>query len=99
MTASVLLGMAAAVAASAMYNVAIALQAIEAREVPAEHGLRLSLLARLVRRRRWLAGAGLNFLGWPVQTVALLAAPLTVVQPCLAAGLLLLLAIGSRMLH
>jgi drug/metabolite transporter (DMT)-like permease len=91
--------MAAACAASAMYNVAIALQALEAREVPPEHGLRPSLLLRLLRRRRWLAGAALNLLGWPLQTVALLWAPLTVVQPCLAAGLLLLLAIGTRVLH
>jgi drug/metabolite transporter (DMT)-like permease len=91
--------MAAACAASAMYNVAIALQALEARDVPAEHGLRPKLLLQLMRRRRWLAGAALNLLGWPVQTVALLLAPLTVVQPCLAAGLLLLLAIATRVLH
>ena len=91
--------MFAAFAASAAYNVAIALQALEARDVPEEHGLRLSLLLRLLRRPRWLAGAALNFLGWPLQTVALLLAPLTLVQPCLAAGLLLLLAIGSRQLH
>src|SRR5438477_3810772 len=99
MRTSLLLGMAAACAASAMYNVAIALQALEARDVPAEHGLRPSLLLQLVRRPRWLAGAALNLLGWPMQTVALLAAPLTVVQPCLAAGLLLLLAIGTHVLH
>ncbi len=99
MTASVLFGMAAAVAASAVYNVAIALQALEARQVPAEHGLRPALLLKLLRRPRWLAGAALNFLGWPMQTVALLLAPLTLVQPCLAAGLLLLLFIGSRHLH
>jgi drug/metabolite transporter (DMT)-like permease len=91
--------MMAAFAASAAYNVAIALQALEARAVPEEHGLRLSLILRLLRRPRWLAGAALNFLGWPLQTVALLLAPLTLVQPCLAAGLLLLLAIGSRQLH
>ncbi len=99
MTASVLLGMAAAVAASAMYNVAIGLQALEARAVPADHGLRPALLLKLLRRPRWLAGAALNFLAWPVQTVALLFAPLTLVQPCLAAGLLLLLVMGSRHLH
>ena len=91
--------MLAAFAASAAYNVAIALQAMEARDVPEEYGLRLSLLLRLLRRPRWLAGAALNFLGWPLQTIALLLAPLTLVQPCLAAGLLLLLAIGSRQLH
>jgi len=99
MTGSILLGMAAAVAASAMYNVAIGLQALEAREVPADHGLRPALLLKLLRRPRWLAGAALNFLAWPVQTVALLFAPLTLVQPCLAAGLLLLLVMGSRHLH
>jgi drug/metabolite transporter (DMT)-like permease len=91
--------MAAAVAASAMYNIAIALQALEARDVPAEHGLRPALLVKLLRRPRWLAGAALNFVGWPIQTVALLLAPLTLVQPCLAAGLLLLLLIGTRHLH
>ena len=99
MNGELILGMFAAFAASAAYNVAIALQAMEARDVPEEHGLRLSLLLRLLRRPRWLAGAALNFLGWPLQTVALLLAPLTLVQPCLAAGLLLLLAIGSRQLH
>jgi drug/metabolite transporter (DMT)-like permease len=99
MNGELILGMVAAFAASAAYNVAIALQALEARNVPEEHGLRLSLLLRLLRRPRWLAGAALNFLGWPLQTVALLLAPLTLVQPCLAAGLLLLLAIGSRQLH
>ena len=86
-------------AASAAYNVAIGLQAIEARDVPAEHGLRASLITQLLRRPRWLAGAALNFLGWPLQTVALLLAPLTVVQPCLAAGLLLLLLMGAHHLH
>ena len=86
-------------AASAAYNVAIGLQAIEARDVPAEHGLRASLIKELLRRPRWLAGAALNFLGWPLQTVALLLAPLTVVQPCLAAGLLLLLLMGAHHLH
>jgi len=99
MTGELILGMLFAFAASAAYNVAIALQALEARNVPEEHGLRLSLILRLLRRPRWLAGAALNFLGWPLQTVALLLAPLTLVQPCLAAGLLLLLAIGSRQLH
>ena len=99
MTGELILGIAAAMAASAAYNVAIGLQAMEARDVPAEHGLRASLITQLLRRPRWLAGAALNFLGWPLQTVALLLAPLTVVQPCLAAGLLLLLIMGAHHLH
>lgn len=99
MTGELILGIVAAVGASGAYNVAVALQAVEARAVPHEHGLRLSLILRLLRRPRWRAGAVLTLLGWPLQTVALLLAPLTVVQPCLAAGLLLLLLLGAHHLH
>lgn len=88
------LGIVAAVGASLLYNTSIALQALQAREVPGEHGLRLSLIGRLVRNRRWLGATALGLLGWPLEIVALLLAPLTVVQPCLAAGLILLLWLG-----
>jgi drug/metabolite transporter (DMT)-like permease len=93
---SVILGIGAACGASSLYNVGLALQALDAREAPAAEGLRPTLLARLVRRRRWLLGTGLNLLGWPLQAGALLLAPLTVVQPALAFGLILLLVIGTR---
>jgi drug/metabolite transporter (DMT)-like permease len=93
---SVVLGIAAACGASSLYNVGLALQALDAREAPADHGMRPTLLLRLVRRRRWLLGTGLNLLGWPLQAAALLLAPLTVVQPALAFGLILLLLIGAR---
>jgi drug/metabolite transporter (DMT)-like permease len=92
------LGIAAAVAASLLYNTSIALQALEAREVPREHGLRPSLLGRLLRNRRWLGATALGLLGWPLEIAALLLAPLTVVQPCLASGLLLLLWLGATRL-
>jgi drug/metabolite transporter (DMT)-like permease len=92
------LGILAAVAASALYNTSIALQALEARQVPAEHTLRPSLLGRLVRNRRWLGATGLGLLGWPLEIAALLLAPLTVVQPCLASGLILLLWLGATRL-
>src|SRR5947208_5253675 len=82
-----------------MYATGIALQAIEARRVSERHGLRLSLLTRLLRRSRWLAGLALNAAGFGLQEVALLLIPLTIVLPTLAAGLLLLLAIGRRMLR
>jgi drug/metabolite transporter (DMT)-like permease len=88
------LGIAAAVAASALYNASIALQALEVRGVDGEHSLRPSLLGRLVRNRRWLGATALGLAGWPLEIVALLLAPLTVVQPCLASGLLLLLWLG-----
>jgi drug/metabolite transporter (DMT)-like permease len=92
------LGIAAAVGASLLYNTSIALQALEAREVPGEHSLRPSLIGRLVRNRRWLGATALGLLGWPLEIVALLLAPLTVVQPCLASGLILLLWLGATRL-
>ncbi|MGD9736957.1 MAG: hypothetical protein AB7V58_15340 [Solirubrobacterales bacterium] len=90
----VALGIACAVGASLLYNLSIALQALEVREVSTDHSLRVSLLGRLLRNRRWLGATVLGFLGWPLEIVALLLAPLTVVQPCLASGLVLLLVLG-----
>jgi drug/metabolite transporter (DMT)-like permease len=92
------LGIAAAVGASVLYNTSIALQALEARQVDDEHSLRLSLIGRLVRNRRWLGATVLGLAGWPLEIVALLLAPLTVVQPCLASGLILLLWLGATRL-
>jgi drug/metabolite transporter (DMT)-like permease len=95
----VIVGVALAALASVLFNAAIVIQAQEAREVPEEHGLRLSLIGRLVRRPRWLLGTALGLLAFPLQTIALLYAPLTAVQPADAAGLLVLLFLGARMLH
>ena len=92
------IGIALASLASCLFNGAIAVQASEARKVSARHGLRLSLIGRLIRRPRWLGGTLMGALALPLQTAALFFAPLTVVQPCDAVGLLLLLYLGSRML-
>jgi hypothetical protein len=92
------LGILAAVGASVLYNTSIALQALEAREVPGEHSLRLSLIGRLLQNRRWLGATALGLLGWPLEIVALLLAPLTVVGPCLASGLIVLLWLGATRL-
>lgn len=94
----VALGIVSAVGASLLYNLSIALQALEAREVPGEHSLRVSLIGRLVRNRRWLGATALGLAGWPLEIAALLLAPLTVVQPCLASGLILLLWLGATRL-
>src|ERR1700760_4793071 len=88
------LGIICAVGASALYNTSIAWQALEARDVGAEHALRVSLIGRLVKNPRWLLATGIGLLGWPLEIGALLLAPLTVVQPCLACGLVLLLWLG-----
>src|SRR3954470_22287009 len=96
---SVVAGVALAAFASVLFNAAIVIQASEAREVPDDYGLKLSLIGRLLRRPRWLFGALLGLLAFPLQTIALLWAPLTAVQPADAAGLLVLLFLGARLLH
>jgi drug/metabolite transporter (DMT)-like permease len=93
------LGLIAALVASALFNVGVALQALEARETPRLLSLRLSLLGRLLRRPLWLLGLGLGALGLVPQIVAFAYAPFEVVQPALAPGLLLLLVLGARTLH
>src|SRR3989440_6626228 len=60
--------------------------------------MRLSLLARLIRRRRWLLGFALGGLGFPLEVLAFANAPFVLVQPALAAGLVLLLILGTRVL-
>jgi drug/metabolite transporter (DMT)-like permease len=92
------LGIVCAVGASCLYNTSIALQALEARRESDDHSLRPSLLLRLLRNQRWLLATGLGLLGWPLEIAALLLAPLTVVQPCLASGLVLLLWLGAKKL-
>ncbi len=93
-----MLGIGAALGASAFYSLGIALQAVDAKEAPHEEHLRLALVRGLLKRARWLMGTGLSILGWPLQVLALGLAPLVVVQPALAAGLLVLLYFGRRML-
>ena len=89
-------GIAAVLAASAAYNAGVVLQALDAREEPEACGLRLALLARLLRRRRWLVGTALSILAFPLQVLAYANAPLSIVQPGLAVGLVLVLFLGSR---
>ena len=91
-------GLLAALSAGVLFNVGSALQALDAREAPADEGLRLRLLTRLARRRRWIAGLLLGGLGFVLQVLAFAGAPFVVVQPALAAGLVVLVAIGWRVL-
>jgi drug/metabolite transporter (DMT)-like permease len=74
------------------------LQALEVRDVGHEHSLRISLIGKLVRNPKWLGATVLGFIGWPLEIVALLLAPLTVVQPCLVSGLIVLLWLGATRL-
>jgi drug/metabolite transporter (DMT)-like permease len=92
------LGFVLGLAAACCYETGYALQALEARRAPPERGMRLSLMTHLVRRPVWVGATALSILGWPLQILALSKAPLTLVQPTLALGLLLLLVLGVRIL-
>jgi drug/metabolite transporter (DMT)-like permease len=89
-----LAGLGLAACAAGCFDGATVFQAMEARRFRGD-AMRLSLLGKLVRRPRWVA---LSAAGWPLQLWALSLAPLSLVQPTFALGILLLLALGSRIL-
>jgi len=87
-----------ALGASLLYCGGAALQALEARQRPDSDGLHTRLVRSLLLRPRWLLGTACVLGGWALQAGALLLAPLTIVQPMLAFGLIALLVIGLRLL-
>ena len=93
------IGLGLAAIASCCFAAATIIQAIEARGVALRHALRASLLTSLAQRRRWLAGVLLGLCAAGLQLAALSYAPVTVVQPADAAGLLVVLVAGARLLH
>jgi drug/metabolite transporter (DMT)-like permease len=95
---SLALGFGLALCAASCYDAGYALQALEARRAPTEAALRPAMLGHLVRRPVWVWATLLSLVGWPLQVLALQHAPLTLVQPALALGLLLLLFLGTRIL-
>jgi drug/metabolite transporter (DMT)-like permease len=83
---------------AALYALSTSLQALEARRAPGESALRATLLRRLVKRPLWLAGTAAGLFAWPMQAVALALASVALVQPALGLGLIVLLALGVRVL-
>lgn len=92
-------GLVAAVVAAACYECGYVLQALEAREASGQGALRASLLLRLAERGRWLAGTALTLVGAALQVFALAHAPVTLVQPLLALGLVGLLVLARHVLR
>jgi drug/metabolite transporter (DMT)-like permease len=90
------LGVIAALGAALLYSAGVTLQAVEARDAPAEESLKPSLLKRLVTRPRWLGGTACVVAGWAMQAAALMLAPISIVQPALAVSVVALLFIGVR---
>src|SRR5689334_23733163 len=92
------LGFGLALVAACCYETGYALQAIEAKRAPSERALRPTLMTYLLTRPLWVGATALSLVAWPLQILALAHAPLTLVQPTLALGLLLLLVLGVRIL-
>jgi drug/metabolite transporter (DMT)-like permease len=91
-------GLIAGIAASVLFNLGIAVQAIEARRTPRAEGLRVALVWDLLHRPRWVCGLVIEWVGVPLEILAFAWAPFVVVQPLLACGLLVLLAVAGRLL-
>jgi drug/metabolite transporter (DMT)-like permease len=91
-------GLLIAILAAACYEGAYVVQALETRRAGGEAQLEAGLLLRLVRRPLWVAATLLSLLGALAQVAALALAPVTVVQPTLALGLILLLVFAHRVL-
>lgn len=97
------LGLGLVAGAALCYNLGVVLQAAEIRRAPATSPAAPALLdprifARLARAPRWLAGAGLNLLGWVLQAWAVTLLPLSVVQPGLTVGFVFLFALARAVL-
>ena len=92
-------GLALALAGAVCFECSFVLQALAVREVPTMKRPGVGALRRLVARPRWTFGILLGLAGFALQVLALRHAPLTLVQPVLASGLLLLLAFSVLVLH
>jgi len=95
----VIAGIAVALGAACCYELAYVTQALEARQAGDGARIEPTLLRRLLRRPRWVAGTALSGVGALLQIWALTLAPLTVVQPVLALGLVLLLTLSATILR
>jgi drug/metabolite transporter (DMT)-like permease len=94
-----LTGVLLALAAAACFETSYVLQALEVRALPAINRPGLGVLRPLVARPRWTFSIALGLAGGALQVLALRQAPVALVQPLLAAGLLGLLAFSAVVLH
>ena len=82
-----LAGALGGVIASSLFSAGLLLQAAEVRASPIPDDRGLRLVSRLLRRSRWVLGGVAMMVAFGLHVGALALAPLSVVQPCLAAGL------------
>lgn len=91
-------GFLVAVVAAAAYETAYVLQAVATRREESGERIQASLIVRLAQRPLWLLATALSGVGVVAQVIALTMAPLTVVQPTLALGLVGLLVLARTRL-
>src|SRR4051794_39673736 len=99
MSGRVLAATLLSVATAFFYALSNVLQMLEAEKVPDEYALRAGLLARLIKRPRWLLGLVSDFAGYVCQAAALGLAAVVFVEPILATGILMTLFLGAAMTH
>jgi drug/metabolite transporter (DMT)-like permease len=89
-------GVAAAVVAGCLYNLAVVVQKSQA-ELVAESGV--AILGPLMARPLWILGVALQVLGLVFHGFALTEAPVTVVQPIIASGIAFLVLFAALILR
>jgi drug/metabolite transporter (DMT)-like permease len=89
-------GVAAAIGAAFLYNLAVVLQKREAETVSASG---VAILAALTARPLWLLGIVLQLGGFFLHSLALTEAPLAVVQAIIATGVAFLVLFAALILH
>jgi drug/metabolite transporter (DMT)-like permease len=89
-------GVAAAVVAGCLYNLAVVVQKSQA-ELVAETGV--AILGPLMARPLWLLGVALQVLGLVFHGFALTEAPVTIVQPIIASGIAFLVVFAALILR
>ena len=85
--------------AALCFGLGMALQHRAARTIPFESALRASLVARLLQRPVWLAGAFASGIGFLAQLLALRSGSLVTVAPIILTALVVCLALTAWLDH
>jgi drug/metabolite transporter (DMT)-like permease len=93
------LGLIGAFGAAMCYGLGSVLQALAARQAPTAEGLDPRLILRLLRNWRYVAGVGLDLLGFLLSIAAVRSLPLFVVQSIVASFLAITAVLGAIMLQ
>ncbi len=96
--AKLIAGTAVAVLAAALYNVGYILEKRALTDIPPLGVNPLRLVTTVTRSRLWLGGFAAMVAGLILQVAALTMAPVSVVQPVLAGGLVVLVVAGGPLL-